>query len=165
MSELKILDALALALFLYLAYHYVSRPSRAPIPTPPSSQLSLKSIMSPPRNDLLPPKDDPFTTEQLKMHNGTNSELPIYVAIKGKLLTFILAMHSYSFTLILGTIFDVTRRADIYGPGRSYNLFAGKDGSRALAMSTLKPQHAIADYSDLGEKQRKVLSDWHSFFA
>lgn len=66
--------------------------------------------------------------------------------------------------LTLGAIFDVTRKADMYGPGKSYNIFAGKDGSRGLAMPSLKPENVIADYSDLSERQCKVLNDWHSFF-
>ncbi|KAG5636887.1 hypothetical protein H0H81_006506 [Sphagnurus paluster] len=96
--------------------------------------------------DLVPPKDDPYTTEELKRYTGENPDLPIYVAIKG-------------------TIFDVTHKSDIYGPGRSYGVFAGKDGSKGLGMSSLKPEHAIADYSGLNENDMKVLNDWHSFFS
>jgi membrane-associated progesterone receptor component len=62
-------------------------------------------------------------------------------------------------------VFDVTRKADTYGPGKSYNLFAGKDGSRALGMSSLKPEDAVPDYSALEPKERKVLDDWHGFFS
>lgn len=51
----------------------------------------------------------------------------------------------------------MTRKADMYGPGKSYNIFAGKDGSRGLALPSLKPEHAIADYSDLSDRQLKVL--------
>jgi membrane-associated progesterone receptor component len=94
MVELTILDAFALALFIYIAYHYTSRPSRTPIQpaTPPtqSSQPPLKSVMSAPRDDLDPPKDDLFTAEQLKMYDGSNSELPIYVAVKGKILVSVI---------------------------------------------------------------------------
>lgn len=64
-----------------------------------------------------------------------------------------------------GTIFDVTHKADVYGPGRSYSIFAGKDGSKGLGMSSLKPEHAIADYSELNDSDRKVLDDWHGFFS
>lgn len=39
--------------------------------------------MSPPRSDLAPPKDDPFTLEQLKVYDGKTEGKPIYVAIKG----------------------------------------------------------------------------------
>jgi hypothetical protein len=63
-----------------------------------------------------------------------------------------------------GTIFDVTRKADVYGAGKSYNIFAGKDGSRGLGMSSLKEADAVADYSTLEEKETKVLDDWYKFF-
>ncbi|EAU85747.2 progesterone binding protein [Coprinopsis cinerea okayama7 len=102
-------------------------------------------MMQPPVENLAPPKDDPFTPEELAQYDGSDTSKPIYVAIKG-------------------TVFDVTRKADVYGAGKSYNIFAGKDGSKGLGMSSLKPEHAIADYSDLGEKERKVLDDWYSFF-
>lgn len=67
--------------------------------------------------------------------------------------------------IIIGTIFDVSAKADVYGQGKSYNIFAGKDGSRGLGLSSLKAEDAVADYSGLGEKEMKVLDDWHSFFS
>ncbi|KAI8992934.1 progesterone binding protein [Trametes punicea] len=102
--------------------------------------------MQPPRTDLAPPKDDPFTVEQLKQYDGSDSSKPIYVAIKG-------------------TVFDVTRKADTYGKGKSYNLFAGKDASRALGMSSLKEEDAVSDYSTLSEADMKTLNDWFDFFS
>ena len=63
-----------------------------------------------------------------------------------------------------GTVFDVTRKRDTYGPGGSYHLFAGKDASKALGMSSLKEEDASPDYSDLPEAEMKVLNDWHAFF-
>ena len=63
-----------------------------------------------------------------------------------------------------GTIFDVSKKVDVYGKGKSYNLFAGKDASKALGMSSLKPEDAVPDYSTLPETERKVLEDWFSFF-
>ncbi|KAH7911015.1 cytochrome b5-like heme/steroid binding domain-containing protein [Hygrophoropsis aurantiaca] len=102
--------------------------------------------MQPPRNDLDPPKDDPFTAEELSQYNGSDPNKPIYVAIKGD-------------------IFDVSRKSDVYGPGKSYNIFAGKDGSKGLGKSSLKLEDAIADYSDLPENEKKVLDDWHTFFS
>ena len=41
------------------------------------------SVMQPPNTDLAPPKDDPFTVEQLKQFDGSDPSKPIYVAIKG----------------------------------------------------------------------------------
>ncbi|KAF9033824.1 cytochrome b5-like heme/steroid binding domain-containing protein [Panaeolus papilionaceus] len=102
--------------------------------------------MQAPKDNLAPPKDDPFTTEQLKEFDGSDPSKPIYVAIKGD-------------------IFDVTAKAEVYGAGRSYNVFAGKDGSKGLGMSSLKPEDAVSDYSTLDEKDMKVLDDWHSFFS
>lgn len=64
-----------------------------------------------------------------------------------------------------GTIFDVTHKVDVYGPGKSYGVFAGKDASKGFGKSSLKPEDAVADYSDLDEKDRKVLEDWYSFFT
>lgn len=42
-----------------------------------------KTIMQPPNTNLAPPKDDPFTLEQLREFDGSTPDKPIYVAIKG----------------------------------------------------------------------------------
>jgi len=67
-------------------------------------------------------------------------------------------------SLRIGIIFDVTRKSDVYGPGKSYNIFAGKDASKGLGKSSLNPEDAVPDYSDLPENEKKVLDDWFSFF-
>ncbi|RMZ78356.1 hypothetical protein DV738_g3909, partial [Chaetothyriales sp. CBS 135597] len=54
-----------------------------------------------------------LTLEELALFNGTDPELPIYLAVNG-------------------TIFDVTPGSRTYGPGGSYHAFAGKDATRAL---------------------------------
>jgi hypothetical protein len=59
----------------------------------------------------------------------------------------------------------VSRKRDTYGPGGSYALFAGKDASRALGLSSLKVEDAVPDWSTLEEKDRKTLDDWHAFFT
>ena len=38
-----------------------------------------------------------------------------------------------------------------------------KDESRGLALSSLKPEDAVADYSALDEKAMVVPNDWHLF--
>ncbi|KAI0342385.1 progesterone binding protein [Trametopsis cervina] len=101
--------------------------------------------MQAPRADLDPPRDEPFTLAQLTQFNGEDTSKPIYLAIKG-------------------TVFDVTHKRDTYGPGGSYHLFSGKDASKALGKSSLKPEDASPDYSDLPEEEMKVLNDWHEFF-
>ncbi|KAH9940363.1 progesterone binding protein [Epithele typhae] len=102
--------------------------------------------MQPARTDLAPPKDDPFTVAQLMAFDGSDLSKPIYVAIKG-------------------TVFDVTHKSDTYGKGKSYNLFTGKDASRALGMSSLKAEDAVSDYSTLSEGDMKTLNDWFDFFT
>ncbi|KAG1752853.1 cytochrome b5 [Suillus lakei] len=139
---------LALPLLFLVRRHSLS-PSPSPqspqVDTQPEEQKSLKTIMQPPRDDLDPPKDDPFTLDQLKQFDGSDSSKPIYVSIKG-------------------TVFDVTRKSDVYGPGKSYNIFAGKDGSKGLGKSSLNLEDAVPDYSDLPENEKNVLNDWFSFF-
>jgi membrane-associated progesterone receptor component len=77
---------------------------------------------------------------------------------------FLLGLIMFSFRLA-GTIFDVSAKRDVYGPGKSYSIFAGKDGSKGLGMSSLNPEHAIPDYTGLSEADMKVLNDWHDFFS
>ncbi|KAF5113263.1 hypothetical protein DV495_004542 [Geotrichum candidum] len=95
--------------------------------------------------DLDPPLDTPYTVEELAQYDGVQNP-KVYVAIKG-------------------VIFDVTRNTASYGPGKGYNVFVGKDASRALAKSSLKVEDAIAKYDDLPEKELKVLDDWFTFFS
>ncbi|KAI1794252.1 cytochrome b5-like heme/steroid binding domain-containing protein [Ganoderma leucocontextum] len=123
-----------------------TQPNQAPEKDKPDSASETKSVMQPPRTDLAPPKDNSFTVEQLKHFDGTDPSKPIYVAIKA-------------------TVFDVTRKADTYGKGKSYNLFAGKDASRALGMSSLKSEDAVSDYSTLSDADMKTLNDWYDFFS
>lgn len=66
---------------------------------------------------VIVPRD--FTKEQLKEFTGADPTKGIYVAIKGK-------------------VYDVSSRADFYGPGGSYHVFAGRDASRALALGSLE---------------------------
>lgn len=64
-----------------------------------------------------------------------------------------------------GIVFDVSSKRDVYGPGGSYHVFAGKDGSKGLGLSSLKVEDAIPDYSSLKPTELKVLDDWVSFFT
>ena len=44
-------------------------------------------------------------------------------------------------------------------------VFAGKDASRGLAQSSLKPEDAVSDWEDLSDEHKKVLNDWFTFFS
>jgi len=98
---------------------------------------------NPPKLD--PPKDDPISVAELAKHDGTDTTMAIWVAIKG-------------------SIFDVSGN-NAYAEGGAYHLFAGKDASRALAQSSLKPEDCRPEYDDLGEKEQIVLNDWLTFFT
>ncbi|RHZ57030.1 hypothetical protein Glove_395g46 [Diversispora epigaea] len=98
--------------------------------------------------NLAEPKDTSFTLDELKQYDGSDATKPIYVAVKG-------------------TVFDVTTdptKRDTYRPGASYHVFAGKDASKALGLSSLQPEDAIADYSSLDTAQLKVLDDWYEYY-
>ncbi|GAC97598.1 potential sterol binding protein [Pseudozyma hubeiensis SY62] len=103
-------------------------------------------MMEPTTKPTHPPKDDPISVEDLKQYDGTDESKPVYVAVKG-------------------TVFDVSPKREMYAPGKGYHIFAGKDGSRGLGMSSLKPEDAVPDYSTLDDKQLKVLDDWHSYYT
>jgi len=95
--------------------------------------------------DLAEPKDDPITYEELAKCDGNDSSKPTLVAIKG-------------------TVFDVSRN-DAYAPKGSYHVFAGKDPSRALATSSLKPEACVPDWADLPDENKTVLAEWFTFFS
>ncbi|KAJ3522173.1 hypothetical protein NM688_g8912 [Phlebia brevispora] len=148
MTLYQIVTALLLVVPAYYFYTTLTR-SKTPLSTEQSEKKAEeepKTIMQPPRDDLEPPKDDPFTLEQLREFDGSDPSKPIYVSIKG-------------------TVFDVSRKRETYGPGGSYNIFAGKDGSKGLGLSSLKAEDAIPDYSTLPDTEKTVLNDWHSFFT
>jgi predicted heme/steroid binding protein len=54
-----------------------------------------------------------LTDQQLALYNGTDPNLPIYLALNG-------------------TIYDVSAGRRTYGPGGSYHVFAGKDAARGF---------------------------------
>lgn len=95
--------------------------------------------------DLAAPKDDPISLEHLAKCDGCHDGFPTYVAIKG-------------------TVFDVSGNKS-YAPGASYHVFAGKDASRGLAQSSLKPEDAKPEWEDLNDEHKKVLDDWYTFFS
>ena len=47
----------------------------------------------------------------------------------------------------------------------TYGVFAGKDASRALAQSSLKPEECRPEWEDLSDEHKKVLNDWYTFFS
>ena len=58
---------------------------------------------------------------------------------------------------IKGNVFDVSSAKDFYGKGGSYEVFAGKDCTRAIALWTKNPSDVKADISDLNKDQLEQL--------
>ncbi|KAF8314427.1 cytochrome b5 [Clavulina sp. PMI_390] len=93
-----------------------------------------------------PPKYDPYTYQSLAAFDGSTPGQPIFVSVKG-------------------IVFDVTPNAAMYTPGSKYNMFAGKDGSKALAISSMSPTDAVpVDVSTLTPEQVGKLDGWYQFF-
>lgn len=44
-------------------------------------------------------------------------------------------------------------------------VFAGKDASRALASSSLKPEDCVPEWQDLDDMEKTVLEEWYTFFS
>ncbi len=63
-----------------------------------------------------------------------------------------------------GTIFDVTRGRDFYGPGGPYNCFCGKDASLAFAKVSTAEEHMNAKCSNLFAMEVDALNDWYRKF-
>uniref|UniRef100_A0A7N0V5G7 Cytochrome b5 heme-binding domain-containing protein n=1 Tax=Kalanchoe fedtschenkoi TaxID=63787 RepID=A0A7N0V5G7_KALFE len=86
-----------------------------------------------------------LSAEQLREFDGSDLSKPIYLAVKGR-------------------IFDVTSGKSFYGPGGAYEMFAGKDASRALAKMSKNEEDVVADIEGLSNKEMGVLSDWERKF-
>ncbi|KAJ1510708.1 hypothetical protein HMI56_006209 [Coelomomyces lativittatus] len=92
-----------------------------------------------------PEVEEYLSLEELSKYDNSNTNLPVYLAIKG-------------------TIFDVTSNREAYPYNSGYGIFAGKDASRALAKSSLKEEDCVPEWTDLTPEQIKVLDDWHNFY-
>ena len=65
--------------------------------------------------------------------------------------------------LVKGKVYDVSGKA-AYAPGGQYHVFAGKDASRALAMTSVKSEDVKPEWSDLSDKEKSTLEDWVTYF-
>ncbi|KND04955.1 uncharacterized protein SPPG_08863 [Spizellomyces punctatus DAOM BR117] len=119
-------------------------------PKKPQSPQSVTSsapvgMMTTDSGPTQPPGDKEFTAAELARYDGTNAELPVYLAVKG-------------------TVFDVTKNRDMYSPGKGYHVFAGKDASQALGKSSLKPEECVPDYSSLTAEEMETLNKWEAHY-
>jgi membrane-associated progesterone receptor component len=84
-----------------------------------------------------------LTPEQLLSFNGSDPSQPLLLAIRGR-------------------IYDVSSGRDFYGPGGAYNVFAGRECARALAIMKVALEECNAYLDDVDEKAIKTLNDWEA---
>lgn len=97
---------------------------------------------------------------------GTDPNRPIYVAIKG--IIFDVSRNSaYHVNGSYHGAFSVWVFESVLGKEKltMHSVFTGKDSSRALALSSLKPEDCRPDWYDLDEKDKGVLEDWFTYFS
>mmetsp|Transcript_18867 Transcript_18867/g.32248 ORF Transcript_18867/g.32248 Transcript_18867/m.32248 type:complete len:242 (-) Transcript_18867:476-1201(-) len=93
---------------------------------------------------VVPPKE--LTLEELGRHDG--------IVVPGSAL----------YLAILGSVFDVSKGSQFYGPDGMYP-FAGKECARALALMSTEPEDCTDRVEDLSAPERETLRDWQSKFT
>jgi len=86
-----------------------------------------------------------FTKEELKQYNGKDENLPVYLAVRGK-------------------VFDVSAGRKHYGPGGTYSFLSGKDASRAFATGCYEDT-CEQGLHGLTERQLKEVDHWDKFYS
>ncbi|RHZ74123.1 hypothetical protein Glove_227g169 [Diversispora epigaea] len=92
----------------------------------------------------IPRKEMIFSEEELARYDGSDENLPIYLAINGE-------------------VFDVTKGKHYYGKGGGYSFFSGKDASRSYVTGCFET-HLTHDLRGLTREQLKELENWASFY-
>lgn len=88
-----------------------------------------------------------LTLQQLSLYNGSDPNLPIYIAING-------------------TVYDVTSSPHMYGPKGPYRFFSGKDAARAFVTGCFqKDDEFTYDLRGLDEEEAAHdIKGWRDFF-
>lgn len=95
--------------------------------------------------ELDPPRKDPISSTYLSKCTGKTEGYPTLVGI-------------------LGIVYDVSKN-EVYAPGKGYNVFTGRDASRALAKTSLEDADCTDDTDGLTDEEMQTLKDWNTFFA
>ncbi|KAE8367484.1 cytochrome b5 [Aspergillus caelatus] len=96
-------------------------------------------------DNLDPPKCDHISLEDLAQSDGSDSNRPTLFAIKG-------------------VVFDVSTNP-AFAPEGCYHVYAGKDPSRALALSSCNPADCRPEYDDLGDLEQTILNEWFDVYS
>jgi membrane-associated progesterone receptor component len=111
-----------------------------------------------------------MVSNRVSFVSGTDPNRPTLVAIKGTV--FDVSKNAayavggqYHGILFLYYIYIYTTYASINANNWQSTVFAGKDPSRALALSSLKPEECRPEWQDLEDKEKTVLDEWFLFFS
>lgn len=85
-----------------------------------------------------------FTAEELAPFDGSEGQ-PLYLSA-------------------MGVVYDVSAGEDLYGPGKAYGVFAGKEVSRCLGKMDISDKESNAGWANLNEENMKVLQDWKDLY-
>lgn len=98
-----------------------------------------------PREALPEAHERDYTLAELAGYDGSDPAKPLLIGIRGY-------------------VYDVTRGRDYYGPGGPYEMFAGKDCTRALAKVSFEPELFTAEIAGLEEDELDKLEEWIEMF-
>jgi membrane-associated progesterone receptor component len=86
-----------------------------------------------------------YTRAELAAFDGKDVAVPVLLAIRGH-------------------VYDVTRGRSFYGQGGPYEMFAGRDCTRALAKMSFADEDFVASEDGLSATELRQLEDWIDTF-
>jgi len=86
-----------------------------------------------------------YTLAELATFDGKDPERPLLIAVRGQ-------------------VYDVTPGRAFYGPGGPYEMFAGRDCTRALAKMAFDDELFTGDEEGLDAFELQQLEDWIESF-
>lgn len=86
-----------------------------------------------------------MTPADLSEMDGRTASTPVYLAIKGY-------------------VYDVSAGREMYGPGKSYHVFVGKDASRAFSNGCMEMSCCVSSLDGLSEDEVKEVDRWEEFY-
>ncbi|KAG0565286.1 hypothetical protein KC19_8G179100 [Ceratodon purpureus] len=107
--------------------------------------LALASLIVYIASPKIPTKPRMWTSVELEKYNGTDNLPPLLLGI-------------------LGSVFDVSKGWQHYGPGGSYHHFVGRDASRAFVSGNFSDDGLTDSLEGLTPSQIKAIDDWRLFF-
>ena len=86
-----------------------------------------------------------LTGDELAKHDGSDPNIPVYIAI-------------------LGRIYDVEKGRRHYEVGSGYNVFAGRDSTPSFVTGKFAREEATDDVKDLSPEEMMGVKEWLDFY-